>query len=58
MVVAKLKCQICGTHFEAEILDKDDPTERHREGSPVRCPKCRRSEIELMCVLRRARSAG
>lgn len=54
MVVAQLKCQICGARFEAEILDKDDPNERHRGGSPVRCPKCGRSEIELVCVLRRA----
>lgn len=53
MVVAKLKCQMCGTYFEAEILDKEDPNERHRGGSPVRCPKCNRSEIELLCVLRR-----
>ena len=33
MVAAKLKCRMCGTHFETEMLDKDDPNERHRAGS-------------------------
>lgn len=58
MVVAQLKCQICGARFEAEILDKDNPNERHWGGSPVRCPKCNSPEVELLCKLRQTRRVG
>jgi len=58
MVVAVLKCQMCGHQFQAEMLDRDDPNERHRPGTPIRCPKCNSAEIELLRVVRRLRSAG
>ena len=58
MVVAVLKCQMCGTKFEAEMLDRDDPNERHRQGSPIRCPRCKSTEIEAIRLVRRLRSAG
>lgn len=58
MVVAEMKCQMCGKHFETQMLDRDDPNERYRTGSPVRCPKCSSVEIELLRILRRMRSAG
>ena len=58
MIVAKLKCQMCGTHFEVEILDKDDPQEKYKPGSPVRCPKCNSPEVELLCKLRQTRRVG
>ena len=53
MVVANLKCQMCGAHFEAEMLDKNDPNEQHRGGHPMRCPKCNSLEVELLRILRR-----
>jgi DNA-directed RNA polymerase subunit RPC12/RpoP len=58
MVVAKLKCQMCGTHFDAEILDKDDPDEKYRPGNPIRCPRCNSPEVELLCKLRQTRRVG
>jgi predicted Zn-ribbon and HTH transcriptional regulator len=58
MVVAVLKCQICGKQFEAEMLDRDNPNERRRHGTPIRCPKCNSTQIELLRTLRRVRSAG
>jgi DNA-directed RNA polymerase subunit RPC12/RpoP len=57
MVVALLKCQMCGKQFEAEMLDRDDPNERQRGGTPIRCPNCGSAEIELLRALRRVRSA-
>jgi DNA-directed RNA polymerase subunit RPC12/RpoP len=58
MIVAKLKCQICGNRFDAEVLDRDDPDEKHRSGSPIRCPRCKSLEIELLCKLRETRRIG
>lgn len=58
MVIAVLKCQMCGHQFQAEMLDRDDPNERHRPGTSIRCPKCSSAEIELLRVVRRLRSAG
>jgi DNA-directed RNA polymerase subunit RPC12/RpoP len=58
MVVAVLKCQMCGKQFEAEMLDRDDPNERHRQGTPIRCPSCKSTEIEVLRIVRRLRSAG
>jgi DNA-directed RNA polymerase subunit RPC12/RpoP len=59
MVLAELKCQMCGKHFETEMLDEDDQNERHRMrmASPVRCPQCRSSQVELLRILRRVHSA-
>jgi len=58
MVVALLKCQMCGRQFETEMLDRDDPNERHRNGAPIRCPNCSSTRIEVLRTLRRLRSAG
>jgi predicted Zn-ribbon and HTH transcriptional regulator len=58
MVVAELKCRMCGTHFKAEILDRDDPNERDRRGNPIRCPKCKSTEIEVLRIVRQLRSAS
>lgn len=55
MIIAQLKCQMCGERFEAKLLDRDDPAERARAGSPVRCPRCNSHYIE---TLRRVRRAG
>ncbi len=57
MVVKELKCQMCGTQFEAQVLDDDDPRER-RPGVPVRCPRCNNTRIEVIRTLRRVRAAG
>jgi predicted Zn-ribbon and HTH transcriptional regulator len=53
MVICQLKCQICGTEFEREIFDDDNPRERERPGTPVRCPKCKSAEVEKVRLLRR-----
>ena len=34
MVVAVLKCQMCGKQFEAEMLDRDDPNSTTGKGLP------------------------
>lgn len=57
MVVALVKCQICGRHFEVEMLDQADPNERDRHGTQIRCPNCQSAEIEIVRPLRRARPA-
>lgn len=55
MIVVELKCQMCGQHFEAKLLDRDDPGERDVVGSPVRCPRCESQRVE---TIRRVRRAG
>ena len=54
MVVKELKCQRCGRRFEAEVLDREDPREEHVHGSPVRCPNCQSTFVDVVRVLRRA----
>lgn len=54
MVVAELKCQMCGHHFERKIIDEDEPRETRLPASPVRCPKCNSTFIEKIRWLRRA----
>lgn len=58
MVRAELKCQMCGKHFEAQMLDEDDPNDRHRirMAAPVRCPQCHSSQVELLRILGRVQS--
>jgi DNA-directed RNA polymerase subunit RPC12/RpoP len=58
MVVKELKCQMCDTRFELAVLDNDDPDERGRRGSPVRCPRCGSTRIEVVRTVRRMRPAG
>lgn len=57
MVIYALKCQMCGHRFDAEVLDDDDPRERHRSGRKVTCPRCRSTEIELVQKVRKTREA-
>lgn len=54
MVTVRLKCQMCGERFETELLDRDDPRERHVVGSPVRCPRCNSTHVEAIESVRRA----
>ena len=56
MVVKLFKCQMCGTRFEVEVLDQDDPRERNQPGAPVRCPKCGSTQIEAVRTLRYERA--
>jgi DNA-directed RNA polymerase subunit RPC12/RpoP len=55
MVVALLKCQMCGRQFEAEMLDRGDPNERQRRGTSIRCPECNSTRIEMLRTVRRVR---
>jgi len=56
MIVALLKCNMCGHEFELEIIDDDDPQERRAPRNPVRCrnPRCQSTEIGIVRKLRRA----
>lgn len=56
MLVVLVRCKTCGEEFEVQILDDDDPKERHLQGPPVRCrnPRCRSSEIARVRDLRKA----
>lgn len=49
MLLVELLCQICGSRFEAEVLDRENPREQH-EGNPVRCPHCDSMRIERIRV--------
>ena len=40
MIIMQMKCQMCGELFEAKMLDRDEPGERHFVGRQVRCPHC------------------
>lgn len=53
MVISEMKCGMCGHRFELEILDRDDPKEKHVSGYPVRCPKCQSTTVEKTRVVRR-----
>lgn len=53
MIVQEFKCTMCGRRFEVEVLDRDDPKERHEPGYPVRCPNCRSDMIEKLRDIRR-----
>ena len=53
MIIAKLKCQMCGERFEEKLLDRADPNERHVVGSPARCPRCGSTRVETIEQVRR-----
>ena len=53
MVLQEFKCQHCNHRFEAEVLDDDEPQERNRRGSPLRCPVCNYSLLEILRTVRR-----
>jgi Zn finger protein HypA/HybF involved in hydrogenase expression len=54
VIVAQMKCQMCGERFEVKLLDRNDPRERNVVGSPVRCPRCHSLEVEMIRQERRA----
>jgi len=54
MVVNEMKCGMCGRRFEVEVLDREDPRERHVQGVPVRCPNCNSNMVETIRAIRRA----
>ena len=56
MILKELKCQRCNHRFTVECLDRDDPRERNQTGSPVRCPKCGSSMLEVVREISRRRS--
>jgi DNA-directed RNA polymerase subunit RPC12/RpoP len=53
MIVSEMKCGMCGRRFEVEMLDREDPRERHVQGVPVRCPNCNSTMVEKVHVIRR-----
>ncbi len=53
MIVSEMKCGMCGRRFEVEMLDREDPRERHVPGVPVRCPNCKSTIVERGRVIRR-----
>jgi DNA-directed RNA polymerase subunit RPC12/RpoP len=53
MIVSEMKCSMCGHRFESEMLDREDPKERHVQGAPLRCPKCNSTVVEIIRVIRR-----
>jgi DNA-directed RNA polymerase subunit RPC12/RpoP len=53
MIVREMKCGMCGRRFELEVLDRDDPKEKHVPGYPVRCPECHSTVVEKVRDIRR-----
>jgi DNA-directed RNA polymerase subunit RPC12/RpoP len=53
MIISEMKCSMCGRRFEAEMLDREDPKERHVPGVPLRCPNCNSTVVEKIRVIRR-----
>jgi len=41
----KLRCKKCGYEFVAEVLDDRERKQDPYRGSPVRCPKCRSTDL-------------
>ena len=56
MIIALLRCNMCGHEFELEILDDDDPKERYVRHNPVRCPNPRCRSAEITIVRKKARA--
>jgi C4-type Zn-finger protein len=54
MLVKTFKCQMCGSQFEIEVLDRENPRERHVTGYPVVCEKCGSQRLEQVAVRRKA----
>ena len=68
MVVAQIRCNMCGAlfeelpdlgiaryEFELEILDREDPEERQVCGNEITCPKGRRAETKVVQKIRKAK---
>lgn len=58
MLLQQFKCQRCNHRFEAEVLDKQDSKEWNLPSSPLRCPQCRSTEIEVLRTIERRRRAS
>ena len=56
MVVKEMKCGMCGHRFEAELLDRDNPRERHAPGAPLRFPSAARPATRATAATRSAAS--
>lgn len=58
MIVAMLKCRMCGHEFELEIIDDDDPKEKHAPRYGIRCPnpRCGSGEISVLRKIRKSLS--
>jgi DNA-directed RNA polymerase subunit RPC12/RpoP len=44
----RLRCLNCGERFDTEVLTESEKRQRDRDRrhhSPVRCPKCQRTDI-------------
>lgn len=52
MLLAQMKCGMCGNRFELKILDREDPKERYIPGSPIQCPRCHSEFVEKLEVRR------
>lgn len=50
MLVVEMQCQMCGTRFEATILDPENPAEARERGRPVRCHRCDSMQIDRIRV--------
>lgn len=53
MVLTEIRCSRCGHRFEAETVDRDDPSERDEPTSPIRCPNCNSSMLTIVRTIRR-----
>ncbi len=53
MIIIELKCGRCGHCFQAEAIDREDPEERHDQGFPICCPKCRSAMVERQRIISR-----
>jgi len=53
MILVEMKCGMCGHRFEVKLIDRDDPREENLRGSPIRCEKCRHSNVEVTKRLQR-----
>lgn len=59
MLLQMFKCQQCNHRFEAEVLDREEPKERNLPSSPLQCPACRSTWIEILRTIeRRVRRAS
>jgi DNA-directed RNA polymerase subunit RPC12/RpoP len=54
MIVVVMKCGMCGNRFKIELLNREDPNERHVRGQAPRCPNCGSPRVEIVDKLRRA----
>lgn len=46
MRIKRFICRQCGHRFQAEVLEPGEAEERRIRPAPVRCPKCRSTNVE------------